>query len=121
MKLNLSESHVRQLAISRELRPLSWAKKSAVFRYEDVARYAKRLKNKRLASLKLIARASEEIGLYDEQDAEVLQTYSKSEVKRLGVARGKFECAELDINLDGQIQDLFHGEGSKRSELKAKS
>lgn len=71
--LNLSESHVRRLVFSQELRPLSWTKKSAVFRYEDVARYAKRLKKKRLASLKLIARASEEIGLYDEQDAEAFQ------------------------------------------------
>ena len=95
------------LVLSKELKPLSSTKISVVFLYEDVARYAKRLKKKRLANLKKIARACEEIGMYEEQDAEALQAHSESEFERVGVATGKFEAPEPDTNLDSHIQDLF--------------
>lgn len=110
VKLNLSENHVRRLVLSKELKSLSRAKKSPVFRYEDVARYAARLKKKRLATLKEIARACEELGMYEEQDAEALQAHSESESERIGVARGRFEGPEPDASLDGHIQDLFLGD-----------
>lgn len=99
VRLNLNEGHVRHLALTQELRPLSWSKKSPVFRYEDVARYAKRLKKRRLANLKKIARAFEELGVYEEQDAEALQAHSE----RIGVARGKFEGTEPDASLDAHL------------------
>lgn len=107
MKLNLSENHVRRLVLSKELKPLSSTKISVVFLYEDVARYAKRLKKKRLANLKKIALACEEIGMYEQQDAEALQADSELEFERIGVATGKFEAPEPDTSLDGHIQDLF--------------
>lgn len=109
VKLNLSENHVLRLVLSKELKPLASTKKSAVFLFEDVARYAKRLKKKRLANLKKIARACEEIGMYEQQDAEALQADSELEFERIGVATGKFEAPEPDTSLDGHIQDLFLG------------
>lgn len=107
VKLNLSENHVQRLVLSKKLKPLASTKKSPVFRIEDVARYANRLKKKRLANLKKIARAFEELGIYEEQDAEALQAHSESEFERIGVATGKFEAPEPDTNLDIHIQDLF--------------
>jgi len=106
VRLNLNECHVRRLALTQELRPLSRTKKSLIFRYEDVARYAARLKKKRLANLKKIARAFEELGVYEEQDAEALQAHSE----RIGVARGKFEGPEPNASVDVHIQALFLGD-----------
>lgn len=83
VKLNLSESHLRRLILSKELKPLSSTKKLPVFLYEDVARFAKRLKKKRLANLEAIARACEELGMYEEQDAEALEADSELASERI--------------------------------------
>lgn len=106
--LNLSESHVWRLVFSRELRPLSWTKKSAVFRYEDVARYAKRLKKKKLEGLKLIARAFEEMGLYEEQDWEALQSDSAGlEAERIEVSEWQMAILSKGTEKSDETDEQF--------------
>lgn len=106
--LNLSESHVRRLVFSRELRPLSLAKKSTVFRYEDVARYSKRLKKKRLEGLKLIARVFEEMGMYEEQDREMLQSYFAGlRAERIAVSEWQMAILSKETEKSDETDEQF--------------
>lgn len=67
-KLNISPGHVRKLVKSKELVATRQANNRLVFLMADVEAYSVSLRERRLANLKLIARASEEAGLYDLED-----------------------------------------------------
>lgn len=67
-KLNLSRVHVRKLVKTEELVATRQANNRLVFLMADVEAFSVKLRERRLASLKLIARASEEAGLYDIDD-----------------------------------------------------
>lgn len=64
-KLNLSVAHVRKLVKDKELLATRQANKRLVFLIADVEAYGMKLRERKLANLKLIALASEEAGLYD--------------------------------------------------------
>lgn len=67
-KLNLSQAHVRKLVETEELVATRQANNRLVFLMADVEAYSVKLRERKLANLKLIARASEEAGLYDLED-----------------------------------------------------
>lgn len=67
-KLNLSQFHVRKLVKTEELVATRQANNRLVFLMADVEAFSVKLRERRLANLKLIARASEEAGLYDLED-----------------------------------------------------
>lgn len=67
-KLNLHEKHVRQLVSTGQLKPCNPIQKPITFSYSEVERYSKQLMAERLESLKRIARACEELGLYDDDE-----------------------------------------------------
>lgn len=65
-KLNLSKSHVQRLIREGQLKPQNPGQKPVSFSHDEVARLRQEILAKRLVSLKKIAEACEEIGLYDE-------------------------------------------------------
>lgn len=67
-KLNLSQAHVRKLVETEELVATRQVNNRLVFLMADVEAYSVKLRERKLANLKLIARASEEAGLYDLED-----------------------------------------------------
>lgn len=67
-KLNLSQVHVRKLVKTEELVATRQANNRLVFLMADVETFSVKLRERRLANLELIARASEEAGLYDLED-----------------------------------------------------
>lgn len=64
--LNLSKSHVQRLIREGQLKPSNPGKKPVNFSPGEVERLRQGILAKRLASLKKIAEACEEVGLYDE-------------------------------------------------------
>lgn len=79
-RFNLSEAHVRKLVTNKELVPLSSDASRTVFSSQEVQRFSEKLRALRLESLKEIARASELIGLYDD-DYEPLENSTSANEK----------------------------------------
>ena len=65
-KLNLSLSYVQLMVSEGQLKPASLGKEPMSFSHKEFERFSLELRAKRLAALKEIVRASEEIGLYDD-------------------------------------------------------
>ncbi len=65
-KLNLSKSHVLQMVHEGQLKPSNPGKGPMSFSHGEVERLRQEILAKRLASLKKIAEACEEVGLYDD-------------------------------------------------------
>lgn len=65
-KLNLSKSHVQRLIREGQLKPSNPGQKPASFSHGEVERLMQEIFVKRLVSLKKIAEACEEVGLYDD-------------------------------------------------------
>ena len=68
LKLKLLEMHVRQLVSTGQLKPCNPTQKPITFSHAEVERYSKQLLAKKLESLKIIAQACEEAGLYDDDE-----------------------------------------------------
>lgn len=64
-RLNLSISHVRQLVKTGELTAVSRTKRGLEFSVSNIEIYASKLRAMRMDSLRKIAKASEEAGLYE--------------------------------------------------------
>ena len=64
-RLNLSISHVRQLVKTGELTAVSRTKGGLEFSVSNIEIYASKLRAMRMDSLRKIAKASEEAGLYE--------------------------------------------------------
>ena len=67
-RLKLPVPHVRKLVKTGELTATNTSSRSLIFSQSEIETFAEKLKEKKLASLKMIAQASEEVGLYDISD-----------------------------------------------------
>lgn len=103
-KLNLHEKHVRQLVSTGQLKPCNPTHKPITFSHSEVERYSKQLQAKRLESLKIIARASEELGLYDD---DVLDT-------NLGEAGDDEQKIENGVETDEQYSSRIRAEAREK-------
>lgn len=65
-KLGLLKRNVQQMVREGQLKPLNPGKKPMYFSREEFERVKQEVRAKRLASLKQIARACEELGMYDD-------------------------------------------------------
>lgn len=66
LRFNLSNKHVKQLIREARLQSSNPAQKPMSFSHDEVVRLRQEILAKRLVSMKIIAEASEEIGLYDD-------------------------------------------------------
>lgn len=105
-KLNLSKSHVQRLIREGQLKPSNPGQRPVRFSHEEFKRVSDEVRVQRLDSLKKMAEASEEIGLYDDV------TPTTTDLK-LGVAKGKFDVPEPDDALDETLAELFKGKQHK--------
>lgn len=85
-ELNLHEKHIRQLVSTGQLKPCNPTQKPMTFSHAEIERYSTQLRTERLAALRVIAQASEEMGLYgDELETNLSETGDDEQKTENGV------------------------------------
>lgn len=100
-RLNLSKNRVRKLIANGQLQPTNPSESVVTISQSEFERYSQQLRAERLERLKEIARACEELGLYD--DDIPVNDVSKS----LGAAKDEFEVPDPSVELNESVAALF--------------